>query len=166
MLAGTVGGFNHLGFLARLLPNGDIDSTFGVVRSTADGRYLLPHPCEGEPSLSLGPVRSTADGRNCVTTGFAADTAYVSCYTTDLTTSVPQTGPYHLLQAWPNPTTDVLYLAGYHGSTAPQVLDPLGRSHRVPSDRIGSGWRLNLDQLAAGGYVVVVPGGWVRVVVE
>lgn len=156
VVAGTMGTFNHVGFLARLLPNGDVDSTFGV-----DGRYLLPHPCEGEPSISLGP-----NGRICVTTGFATDSAYVSCYTTDLTTTVPQTKPYHLLQAWPNPTTDALYLEGYHGSTAPQVLDPLGRHHRVPSERIGSGWRLHMDGLAAGGYVVVVPGGSVRVVVE
>lgn len=156
VLAGLVGSSGAVGFLARLLPNGDIDSTFGV-----DGRYLLPHPCPGEPSISLGP-----NGRICVTTGLAADSAYVACYTTDLTTSVPQPAPYHWLHPWPNPTTDVLYLEGYHGSTAPQVLDPLGRHHRVPSERIGSGWRLQLDGLAPGGYVVLVPGGSARVVVE
>lgn len=158
VLAGreSYNGSGEQGFLARVLPNGDLDSTFGV-----DGLYRVPHAVNSDPVLALGE-----NGRIFFTSPYGGDSVVVSCYTTDLTTAVPTVAPRKLVQLWPNPATDAVWLEGYHGAVPPIVHNLLGQPQHVPLERVGTGWRLAVQALATGAYVVQVPGSAVRFLKE
>jgi uncharacterized delta-60 repeat protein len=133
------------GILVRLQPNGDLDSTFGEA-----GLYLLPHPVDIEEcGMTL-----CGNGRIFIASGsYASDTAYVSCYTTDLTTGLSTPHEQPLVRGWPNPVREHFQLEGLRSSTPPIVSNAMGQVWPVVAVRNGTGWLLEVSHLPPGLYI-------------
>jgi hypothetical protein len=71
-----------------------------------------------------------------------------------------ETIEYQALSAYPNPTSDWVYIAGLKASDAASIMvfNQLGQSVQgVPMEQLADGqWRLNLYQLSAGVYFVSI----------
>ena len=146
------------GILVRLLANGDLDPSFGT-----GGLYYVPHPAERqECGVALGN-----NGRIYFTSGSdLSDTAYVSCYTTDLTTGSATEADRPLLRVWPSPAVDRVFVAGSSDQVIPRVFDVTGRPLDTPLMRSGAHWILNVAVLSKGTYIVQLGRGVARFVKE
>lgn len=145
------------GILVRLLANGDLDPSFGT-----DGLYHVPHPVEREQcGIALGN-----DGRIYFTSGSSSsDSAYVSCYTTDVTTTGMPAADRPALRVWPSPAADRLFVAG-PADLLPRVFDLTGRALDPPLIRSGTHWIVNVGALRKGTYIVQLGRGAVRFLKE
>ncbi|HRH69259.1 MAG TPA: hypothetical protein PLB89_07125 [Flavobacteriales bacterium] len=139
------------GIIVRLLPNGDPDPAFGT-----DGKYVVPHPA----GYSNNSVAIGGNGRLFfIGSSDVSDTAYVSCYTTDLTTDLSPVQERPVLRLWPNPASSKLHVEGYHGTLPPRITNTLGQEVPLHAQRVGTGWELDVEGLAPGTYAITGKGG-------